>query len=163
MTLEAEEILGAEIEKIAQMQKIKTTLSPKMIISEEDSVASSEQGEAPVLPDEEPGALPDIRASPGMKKTATVIMREVLGESPAIRSSNSNPQLLSPKVENIDGEESQRSGETPRTKSKIRVGSARSPRNNFIEKVEKIKPYIAPQLIEAKKAQKSSKWAGMGG
>ena len=42
MTLEAEEILGAEIEKIAQMQKIKTTLSPKMIISEEDSVASSE-------------------------------------------------------------------------------------------------------------------------
>ena len=42
MTLEAEEILGAEIEKIAQMQKIKTTLSPKMIISEENSVASSD-------------------------------------------------------------------------------------------------------------------------
>lgn len=87
-------------------------------------------------------------------------MQEVLGEAEPNRQSNSNPQLLSPKIENVDGEESHKSGETPRTKSKRRAGSARGERNNFIEKVEKVKPYIAPQLVKAKKAQKGAKWAG---
>jgi hypothetical protein len=85
-----------------------------------------------------------------MKKRATLVMKEVLGEAEPERQSNSNPQLLSPKVDNLDSDNaSHKSGDTPRmiAAKKRRAGSAqRSSKNNFVSDVDKVKAYIQPQI-----------------
>ena len=114
---------------------LKNTLSPKNVISEEnddhtDSEAASnnsEANEAPaglVVPDTTANALPSIKENPDLKKKATLIMQEVLQE-PTPKHRNSNPSLLSPKVENMDLEDKKSEDATPRKNiKKRRAGSA---------------------------------------
>ena len=76
-----------------------------------------------------------------MKKRATLIMQEVLNEPKSVRSSASNPQLLSPKVDQIEVDSRRSDDATPRKKSRHRVGSAqRTSKDNYTPHYDNPKP-----------------------
>ena len=135
---------------MAAAAALKNTLSPKNVISEEDDHTDSEDAsnnseanEAPaglVVPDTTANALPSINEKPAdLRKKATLIMQEVLQE-PTPKHRNSNPQLLSPKVEDMDLEDKKSEDATPRKNAKKRrAGSAqRTSKDNYIDAADKV-------------------------
>ena len=82
-------------------------------------------------------------------------MDEMIEGSSKRQHSISNPDLLSPKmpgVPEVDRVDSNNSEENtprggPKKRGSSRAGSARSRQNNFVEDVEKVKPYIQPQVL----------------
>ena len=103
--MEAEAVLGASIDKIEAKLKIKADLNPKHVISEENSMNSSSE-----LDDVMPKAdsnLPTIMQKGKIQKSATKIMDEMLGFADEVAAESNS--MLSPKVENIDEDDSPKS------------------------------------------------------